>query len=74
MINLIQASPDEIRIAIGGTQELVTLIARVVADQAPLDFIHNEVLGPFNRLETEEFIQLRFVRGSDFSAKQHSEI
>ncbi|NQZ32039.1 MAG: SPOR domain-containing protein, partial [Oceanospirillaceae bacterium] len=70
----IQASPDEIRIAIGGTQELVTLIARVVADQAPLDFIHNEVLGPFNRLETEEFIQLRFVRGSDFSAKQLSEI
>jgi len=74
LLNLIQASQNEISILLGGSTDLVSRVSTQVADPTLAEIVHHEIISPFSRLETEEFIQLSFVRGSDFSAKQFTDI
>ena len=74
LLNLIQASQSSVGIVLGGSPDLVQAVTDQITDPSVSELIHNELLEPFNRLETEEFIQLSFVRGGDFSARQLSDI
>jgi len=74
LLNLIQASQNEISILLGGSTDLVSRVSKHVVDPTLAEIVHHEIISPFSRLETEEFIQLSFVRGSDFSAKQLTDI
>jgi len=74
LLNLIQASQNEISILLGGSTDLVSRVSKQVVDPTLAEIVHHEIISPFSRLETEEFIQLSFVRGSDFSAKQLTDI
>jgi len=74
LLNLIQASQNEISIMLAGSTDIVTRVSDQVVDPSLSDIVHHEILNPFSRLETEEFIQLSFVRGGDFSAKQLTDI
>ena len=74
LVNLLSANQGKIAITLAGSENLVTRAKSLVEAQGLSDSLHVEILSPFNRLETEEFIQLRFLRGNDFSKKQLSEI
>jgi septal ring-binding cell division protein DamX/type II secretory pathway predicted ATPase ExeA len=74
LLNLIQASQNEISILLGGSTDFVSRVSKQVIDPTLAEIVHHEIISPFSRLETEEFIQLSFVRGSDFSAKQLTDI
>ncbi|MCJ8338835.1 MAG: AAA family ATPase [Pseudomonadales bacterium] len=74
LANLLAANQGEIAVIIAGSQELVAKASKLVLSENLAGNLHTEILSPFNRTEAEEFIQLRFVRGNDFSAKQLSDI
>ncbi len=74
LVNLLSANQGKIAITLAGSESLVARAKTLVEAQGLSESLHVEILSPFNRLETEEFIQLRFLRGNDFSNKQLSEI
>lgn len=74
LVNLLSANQGKIAVTLAGNESLVTRTRGLVEAQGITESLHVEILSPFNRLETEEFIQLRFLRGNDFSSKQLSEI
>ncbi|MEH6445709.1 MAG: AAA family ATPase [Oceanospirillaceae bacterium] len=74
LVNLLAANQGKIALTLAGSEQLVGKVSTLVAAENLTDNLHVEMLGPFNRLETEEFIQLRFLRGNDFSKKQLSDI
>ncbi|MCJ8298618.1 MAG: AAA family ATPase [Pseudomonadales bacterium] len=74
LANLLAANQGEIAVIIAGSQELVAKASKLVLSENLAGNLHTEILSPFSRTEAEEFIQLRFVRGNDFSAKQLSDI
>ncbi|MFT5707002.1 MAG: DamX protein [Oceanospirillaceae bacterium] len=74
LVNLLAANQGKIAITLAGSEQLVGKVSTLVAAENLTQNLHVEILSPFNRLETEEFIQLRFLRGNDFSNKQLSDI
>lgn len=74
LVNLISANEGKVAVTLAGSENLVVRSKELVNAQGLVDSLHIEILSPFNRTETEEFIQLRFLRGNDFSKKQLSEI
>jgi septal ring-binding cell division protein DamX/type II secretory pathway predicted ATPase ExeA len=74
LLNLLVANQGMIAIVVAGTQTLAARSSDLAQQEGVSEHHYIEVLHPFNRLETEEFIQLNFVRGSDFSARQISAI
>ncbi|EPJ47192.1 MAG: hypothetical protein OFPI_32230 [Osedax symbiont Rs2] len=74
LANLLAANQGEIAVIIAGSQQLVSKASKLVLSENLAGNLHTEILSPFNRVEAEEFIQLRFVRGGDFSARQLSDI
>ena len=74
LVNLLSANQGKVAVTLAGSENLVVRARELVEAQGLIDSLHVEILSPFNRLETEEFIQLRFLRGNDFSKKQLSEI
>ena len=74
LANLLAANQGEIAVIIAGSQQLVSRASKLVLSENLAGNLHTEILSPFNRMEAEEFIQLRFVRGGDFSARQLSDI
>ncbi len=74
LANLLAANQGEIAVIIAGSQQLVSKASKLVLSENLAGNLHTEILSPFNRVEAEEFIQLRFVRGSDFNPRQLSDI
>lgn len=74
LVNLLAANQGKLAVTLAGSEKLVSRAQELVEEQNLSDSLHVEILSPFNRVETEEFVQLRFLRGNDFSAKQLSEI
>ncbi len=74
LVNLQEANQGSMAIVIGGSEKIASLASGLVTNDNFSGNLHTEILSPFTQLETEEFIQLRFVRGGDFSKKQLADI
>ena len=70
LLNLLVANQGMISIVVAGSQVLTARTAVLTRQEGVPENYYVEVLGPFNRSETEEFIQLNFARGNHFSNRQ----
>lgn len=74
LVNLHIANNDNIGIILAGSPNCSAKLESVVASVGAIKNLQIQRLLPFNQLETQEFIHQYFVRGSDFSKKQLTEI
>ena len=70
LLNLLVANQGMISIVVAGSQELTARTTVLARQEGVPENYYVEVLSPFNRSETEEFIQLNFARGNHFSNRQ----